>query len=221
VIDDVLEQLAAGNVSPRRVLDDLARVSHALAKNDRPRPEVELFLSSGHVVRGRMVSVVDDRQGVMAMLLVGGNQRQPAVTFVRIDQVIALGVGDASLLVRAPQPDTPVPSKLELQRQIAARIDGLHAKLGRKLEINLAGTLDDDDRRAIGLLVPVLAEVLTAIAGDEMGKEALAQVHVIELGAAPSGEVRKESRGFFIRAPKLLTEQYTHATLRKDLEKQL
>lgn len=63
--------------------------------------------------------------------------------------------------------------------------------------------------------------VLTAIASDDIGKEALAQVHTIELAAAPQAEVMKEQRGFLVRAPKLLTEPFTHATLRRELEKHL
>ncbi len=203
------------------MLEDLSRLAIALAKNDRDRPEVELFLASGQVVRGRIVAVAEDRQGPVAIVHVGGNMRQPAVTFVRIEQVAALTVADASLLVKAPVADAPVPSRLELQRQLAARADGLQTKLGRKLEIKLASDLDDDGRRAVGALLPVLLEVLTAIVGDELGKEALAKVEVIELAAAPSGEVVKESRGFLIRAPKLLTEQLTHATLRGAIEKHL
>jgi hypothetical protein len=221
VTDEILEELAGG--SPRRVLEDLARLASALAKNARPRPEVELFLASGPIVRGRIVSITEDRHaGSIAVVHVGGNVRQPSVTFVRVDQVTALSVIDASLLVRAPVTDAPAPSKLELQRQIVARADGLHAKLGRAMKIELGGIdLDDDARRAIGALVPLLFEVLTAIATDDMGKEALAPVERIELAAAPDGEVVKESRGFLVRAPKLLTEQFTHQTLRRAIEKHL
>jgi hypothetical protein len=225
VSDDVLDQLEGA--SPRRLLDELARIGCALAKNQRPRPEVELFLGSGQVIRGRIITVADDRHaGAVALVHVGGHVRQPAVTYVRVDHVAAVGVGDASLLVRAPVIDAPAPSRLELQRQIAARADGLHAKLGRPVKIDLAsGDLDDDARRAIGAVVPLLFEVLLAIASDAMGKEALVPIERIELAAAPAAEVVAEivngSRGFLIRAPKLLTEQLTHQTLRSALEKQL
>lgn len=215
MLDDILGQLAAA--SPRKVLEDLARVGTALAKNDRARPEVDVYLASGQTIKGRVVSVADDRGTVLAVLHVGGPATQPAVTFVRVDQVAAIGIADASLLVRAPVADTPPPSRLELQRQIAARADGLRLAL----KIELGGNLEDEDRRAIGALVPVLFEVLGAIAGDEMGAQALATIQTIELAAGSDGAVVKESRGFLIRAPKLLTEQYTHQTLRRALEKQL
>jgi hypothetical protein len=215
VNDDILGQLAGA--SPRKVLDDLARVGTALAKNDRARPEVELFLASGQTIKGRVVAVSDDRGMVLAVLHVGGSAKQPAVTFVRVDQIAAIGITDASLLVHAPVADTPPPSRLELQRQLASRLDGLHLPI----KVELGANLEDEDRRAIGALVPVLFEVLGAIAGDDLGKQALAQVHVIELAAGSEGAVVKESRGFLIRAPKLLTEQFTHQTLRRALEKQL
>ena len=117
------------------------------------------------------------------------------------------------MLVRAPVSDLPSPSRLELQRQIAARA------LGTKLE--LGANLDDEDRRAIGALLPVLFEVLGAIAKDDLGRAALGAIDRIELGAGPDGDVVKESRGFLIRAPKLLTAQYTHGTLRRAIEKHL
>jgi hypothetical protein len=226
VIEGVLERLIGA--APRRLLEDLSRVAVALAKNDRARPEVELYLASGQVVKGRIVTVSDDRQGAVAVVQVGGNVRQPSVTFVRVDQVAAVNVVDASLLVHAPVSDAPAPSRLELQRQIAARLDGLHTKLGRAefarpLAIKLATTSieDDDSRRAVGALVPVLFDVLMAIVDDDMGKQAIGALESIELAADASGEVVKEPRGFSIRAPKLLTEQYTHQTLRKALEQHL
>jgi hypothetical protein len=223
VNDDVLSQLAGA--SPRRLLEDLARVGVALAKNDRPRPEVECFLASGQLVRGRIVSVADDRQGAVALIAIGGNVRSPSVTFVRVDQIAAVTVVDAGLLVKAPVVDSPIPSKLELQRQLAARADGLAGALGKRIAITLGGAseLDDDGRRAIGATLPLVADVLAAIASDDMGKEALRELETVELGAASSGDVGTYDNGhrLVIRAPKLLTEQYTAATLRKAIEKLL
>ncbi len=221
--EDVLSQLTGA--SPRRLLEDLARIGAALATAGRPRPEVECFLASGQLVRGRIVSVADDRQGAVALIAVGGNARSPSVTFVRVDQIAAVTVGDASLLVKAPVVDAPVPSKLELQRQLAARADGLAGALGKRIELLLGGAseLDDDGRRAIGATLPLVADVLAAIAADDMGKEALRKLEAVELGAAGSGEVGLHDGGrrLAIRAPKLVTEQYTAATLRREIEKLL
>lgn len=223
MIDDVLSQLAGA--SPRKLLEDLARIGVALAKNDRARPEVECFLASGQLVRGRIVSVAEDRQGAVALIAIGGNSRAPSVTFVRIDQIAAVTVVDASLLVKAPVVDAPIPSKLELSRQLAVRGDALANALGKRVELVLGGAseLDDDGRRAIGAALPLVADVLAAIASDDMGKEALRKLATVELGAASSGDVGTydDGRRLVIRAPKLLTEQYTASTLRKAIEKLL
>ena len=209
--DDVLEQLAV--TTPRRVLEDLARLGHALAKANRARPEVELLLASGHTVRGRIARVAD----AMAMIVVGGTPQAPAVAFVHVDQIAAATVGDASLLVKAPVPDAPVPSRLELQRQAAAKSEAL------KLVIELGGAteLDDDGRRAIGVTLPLVGDVLAKIASDPMGKEALAGLDTVELGAAASGDVQRHGKRLVVRAPKLLADQFTHATLRRAIEKLL
>lgn len=221
--DDVLSQLAGA--SPRRLLEDLARIGVALAKNDRPRPEVECFLAGGQLVRGRVVSVADDRQGAVALLAIGGNARAPSVAFVRVEQIAAVTVVDASLLVKAPVVDAPIPSKLELARQLAARSDALTTAAGKRIALTLGGAseLDDDGRRAIGATLPLVAEVLAAIASDDLGREALRELDTVELGSASSGDVGTYDGGrrLVIRAPKLLTEQYTAATLRRAIEKLL
>lgn len=223
--DDILAQLVG--VPPRRLLEDLARIGVALAKNERARPEVECFLASGQLVRGRIVSVAEtpnNDRGAIALIAVGGNPRAPSVTFVRVDQIAAVTVIDASLLVKAPVADAPIPSKLELQRQAAARADAFASVFGRKLTIELNPTeLDDDGRRAIGLTLPLVFDVLAAITGDEMGKVALKPLVSIELGAASSGDVGTYDGGkkLVVRAPKLLTEQFTMQTLRKAIEKLL
>src|SRR5665647_1731001 len=172
--DDVLATLEAR--APRRLLEDLSVIARALAANDRQRPEIEIQLTSGAQIRGRIVSVTDDRAGAVAMLYVGGQPRSPSVSFVRVDQIAAVTVIDASLLVRSPISDAPAPSRLELHRQLAARGDSLASVFGRAIPLTLAGELDDDDRRAIGVVLPVLVDVLLAVGSDEMGKTALAAI---------------------------------------------
>ena len=211
-----------GARSPRRVLDDLVQLAHALVANGRPRPEVELYLASGQLVKGRVVEVTDDRSGPVVAIQVGGQPRQPTMTFVRVDHVVAVTVADASVLVRAQVADAPPPSRLELQRQIAARSDALATKLGSNAPaIALSGELEDDGRRALGALLPVLFDVLAAIAGDEMGRAALVGITNVELIASGQAEAWKDKDKLTVRAPKLLTEAWTFASLRAAIEKQL
>lgn len=151
---------------------------------------------SGHLVRSRIVSVADDRQGAVALIAVDGNPRAPSVTFVRVDQIAAVTVVDASLLVKAPVADAPVPSKLELQRQAAARGNELATALGKSVSLQLGGAPDlDDGRRAMGVALPLVVDVLAVIAGDEMGKQALAALDTIELDAAASDGVAAHDGG--------------------------
>lgn len=220
--DDVTGELTAR--SPRRLLEELAQLARVLAANGRARPEVELYLASGQLLKGRIVEVGtgDDHAGPIAVLVVGGTPRAPAVAYVRVDEVVAVTIGDAGLLVRAPVSDAPAPSRLELQRQVAARSEPLAVKLGRALPVTFGSDLDDDSRRALGSLLPVLFEVLGGIASDDMGKRALAVIEAIEVGAGPTSEVWKEAPGkLVLRAPKLLSEAFTVASLRTAIEKLL
>ena len=220
MIDDILGKLTGG--SPRHLLEDLSRIAAALAKADRPRPEIELYVASGQVIRGGIVGVGDDRGDAIAVVQVGGTAKQPTVTFVRVNQIVAVTVVDASLLVKAPGSDAPVPSKLELQRQLAARSDALASVLGRPFAFELvASDLDEDGRRAIGAALPLVVDVLSAIAKEDLGKEALGAIDGIELGAATSADIQRTGKRLAIRAPKLVTEQLTHVVLRRAIEKLL
>ena len=122
--DDILGTLEAR--APRRLLEDLSVIARALAANDRQRPEIEVQLTSGAQIRGRIVSVTEDRAGAVALLYVGGQPRSPSVSFVRIDQIAAVTVIDASLLVRPPISELPTPSGLELKRQLLTWVVPYH-----------------------------------------------------------------------------------------------
>ena len=215
--DDILATLEAR--APRRLLEDLSGIARALAANDRQRPEIEVQLTSGAQIRGRIVSVTDDRAGAVAMLYVGGQPRSPSVSFVRIDQIAAVTVIDASLLVRTSTSDAPAPSGLELKRQVASRVDELAAVFGRATPLVIAGELDEDDRRALGGVLPVLVQVLFAVGSDEMGKAALAWVESVELSAWTHADITKVGTKLVVHAPKLSTDAFTPATLRAAIEK--
>ncbi len=220
--DDITSELTAR--TPRRLLEDLVQLARVLAANGRPRPEVELYLVGGQLVKGRLVDVGagDDRGGPVAVVAVGGTPRSPAAAYVRIDQIAAVVVADAGVLVRAPNTDAPPPSRLELQRQAAARGDALAARLDRALPVQLAKDLDDDGRRAVAAFLPVLFDVLGGIAADELGRLALSAIAVVEIGAAPMPELWKEPPDrLVLRAPRVPTDAFTIATLRPALEKLL
>jgi hypothetical protein len=212
--------------SPRRLLEDLAQLARVLAARGRARPEVELYLASGQVVKGRLAAFGDgdDRSGPIAVVIVGGTPRAPATAYVRIDQVVAVTVGDGGLLLRPATVDAPAPSRVELQRQAAACGEGLAARLGHAVPVQLASELDHDDdgRRAVAAWLPVVFEVLGDIAGDELGRLALGAIAVLELGAGPIVELWREPPDrLVLRAPRSSAETLTVATLRPALERLL
>lgn len=221
MVDELVDRLKPS--SPRHLLEELAQIGATLAKHDRPRPEIELYLNSGQVVRGRLISVADTGQGASILVQVGGNPKAPSVTYVQIDRVTAITVVDAGVLAKPLLSDAPVPSRLELQRQMAARADAMSTLLGRPIafEVGSAAELDDDGRRALGLAFPILADVMMAIAGDAIGRDALGKLDAVELASSSDNQIRLEGRRLVIHASKLLNEQHTHATLRRTIEKLL
>lgn len=217
--DDILGQLSGR--SPRRVLEDLVVLGNAFAKVDRARPEVEVYLASGALMRGRPLGIADVGGGAILTLHVGGNAQHPSVSFVRIDQIAAVTVTDASVLVKSPVSDAPVPSRLELQRQANAKAEALATALGRAVPITIPADLDDDSRRAAAAVLPMVTDVLVAIAGDDMGREALAAITEVVVSGGSSRDVHRDGTTLAVRAPKLLTEVFTPATLRVAIEKLL
>jgi hypothetical protein len=221
VIDDVAGELAAH--SPRRVLEELAQLGRALIAAGRPRPEVELILGGGRELRGRIVAVGEGgAAGAVAVLMVGGTPRAPAIAYVRVDDIAALTVPDAALLLRGPAVSAPAPSRLELGRQAQAQAEGLSGALGRPIAVRVPGELDDDGRRAVAALIPLVGEVIGRIAADALGKTALAAIEAVELGTAGAPELWIEPPGtLVVRMSPLVGEPFTAATLRAALEKLL
>ena len=129
-------------------------------------------------------------------------------------------ISQLSVCARLEVPDAPAPSRLELQRQAAAYSAGLPALLGRAPAIQLAPDLDDDDRRAIDALLPVLFDALTAIAGGGAGRAALAGIARIEIGAARSAALWKEAPDrLVVRAPRDPAAACTIGSLRAAIER--
>ena len=193
---------------PGAVLDELAKLGRALAASGRPRPDVELGLTSGQVIRGKVVAA----DATSAVLHTGGHVRAPSVAYVRIDQIASLVLPDASVLGHelAAATDTPVPTQVELARRVA----GLMPPIA-------FAPLDDGARRAVGALLPTLQHALYQIASQAAGKAALALVDGLDVGSAPTGTVVREGKRIAIHAPLLTAEAFTVASLRAALERLL
>jgi len=219
--DDLIAKLAATPRSPRRLLDELVMVARAYAATDRPRPEVELLLIGGQVVRGKLAGLGDDGGVAIATIVTGGQPRAPAIACVRVDQIAAVIAADASVLVRAATPTEPAPTKLELARALGARAESLTTALGRALPMTTVAELDDDGRRAVAAALPALVDTLRAISRDPAGKKALDALSGIELAAAAQPELRRDAAKLVFVAPLRSADAWPPARLRVELDKLL
>jgi hypothetical protein len=217
---DILDELKPR--SPSQVIEDAVSLGRVLAAHGRPRPELELSLQSGQTLRGRAIDFGETpHHGPTIVLVTGGTPRTPSVAYVPISRVIAVVIDDASVLVRPPVSDAPAPNRLTLARQIAARGEPLTARLGRPIAITVADDLDDAGRRAVGAAIPVVLDALLAIAGDELGRDALAKLTAVTLTAGSAPELAITGDTLAVRAPVLLADAYTVDSLRRELEKLL
>ena len=214
--DDILGHLVGH--PPRKLLEDLSQLGTAFARAGRERPMVELQLTSGPTLRGRIIGVSEN--GAIVTVQVGGSPQAPSVAYIRIDHVIAITVSDASLLAHPPVNAGPVPTRLELARQAQARSDALASTLGHAFAIAPSDEPSDDGKRAVGLALPLVADLLTTLANDPMGKGALAAITRVEISAGPP-EVRRDGATLVVRAPVLLADAYTAKSLRTAVERVL
>lgn len=214
---DVLRELVPRG--PRFVLDELAERSRQLAASNRARPEVELHLASG-IVRGRVVATGDDRGTPIVVVHVDGAPVAPSVAYVRVDQVTAVVVRDAAVLARQVPADEPVPSRLDFTRRLTALADALGTRLGRAFAVN-APELDDDGRRAVARLLPVLGELVPRIAADTLGAQAIAALDGLELAAGPQTAAVRHGRTLAITAPRFALDATSPDELRALIERVL
>lgn len=204
--------------SPRAVLADLAlRATKAVARG-RDRPEVALYLASGPIVTGRLVSVANDRDQPVALLHVSGPEGAPRVAAVRVDQVIAVCYD----VVREAADAGPAPGRLEVQRAWLAQAAPIAQALAMPLELTLADLLDEPGRRAAATAAPMLGALLAQLATDALGREALLQLTTVRLGAArDGGRVRKDGTLLIVEVPSDPDHAWDAGQLRAEVEKAL
>lgn len=203
--------------SPRHVLEELVARGDRAAAGGKERPLVILELASGRQLQGRCISVGDDGGMAMALLHTGGSERAPQVMHVRTDHVVAVTYD----LVKEAPPDQSAPGRLELLRLLSSGAEGLTAVLGKKLDVLLAEPLDDAQRHAVAALVPSLRQVLTRLAGDAMGQEALSALASVRVGATTAGGVSKASGELHVDAALPPAAELTVAELQAAIEKAL
>ncbi len=213
--DDLL--VGADARSPRSILDELAARARRAAAGGRDRPDVAIYLASGPVLAGRLVTVGDDRGTPVALLHVSGPAAAPRVASVRIDQIIAV-IHD---LGRDVVEVGPAPGRLEVVRAWASHAAPLAAALGIAIELAVADGLDDAGRRATLAAAPLLGALLRQLATDDLGRHALLMFTTLRLGASRDGGVRKVGTILAIDVPEDPDRAWTAADLRTAVEKAL
>jgi hypothetical protein len=116
--------------------------------------------------------------------------------------------------------DHPVPGRLELMRALHERGGAINSKIGKTLELVLHEPLSDDDRRAIGAQLTTLIVVLSKLADDAMGRDALKSLDMIRLGCAPTGHVAKSGGVLVIELPRV-EDAWDERETRSQIEKAL
>lgn len=208
-VDDVAASLARlGSAAPVAMLEQLARLGDALAKAGRSRPEVVIGLAGGQPLRGQLVTA--SRDGVAIAT-------PPTVVLVNPADIAAVTI-DASDLARLARPELTAgepPSRLALVRQVASAASGLAVKLA------VANALEDDGRRAVASGLAALCDAVGAIYRDELGRQALATIEMIELAAATQLAVDRAATTITVRLPTLVGETVTSDAIRRALERVL
>lgn len=203
--------------SPRAVLAELAARATRAAARGQLRPEVALYLASGPVIAGRLVSVGNDRDQPVALLHVTGAEGAPRVAAVRVDQIVAVVYDLAREVIDAG----PAPGRLEVQRAWLAQAAPIASALGLSLELTLADLLDEAGRRAAFAAAPVLGGLLVQLAGDALGREALLMLTTVRLGASKEPRVRKDGTLLMVDVPSDPDHPWDEAHLRREVEKAL
>jgi hypothetical protein len=215
-VTDALGKLAPR--SPRRLLDELAAKGQKAAAGGKDRPLVTIHLSTGHDVSGRVVALGDDGGLAVVALHVGGTIALPQVAHVRLDHVVAVTHDLAN--ERSAIADQPVPGRLELMRALHERGGAINAKIGKTLELALHDPLSDDDRRSIGIQLSTLIVVLSKLADDDMGRDALKALDMSRVGCTPSGNASKNAGVLLIEVPRA-EDAWDERTAKATIEKAL
>jgi hypothetical protein len=183
--------------SPRSILDEMTARAKRAAIHDRPRPEVALYLASGPVIAGTLITTSDDRGMAVVLLQIGTDRSAQRVVSVRIDAVVAVAYDLLPPVIDAG----PAPGRLEVARAIAGHAPALAAALGVAIDLTAIDDPDDRHRRAVVAAAPALGAVLTRLAHDDLGREALLMLTSIQCGAGATGDVRKDGVALLITVP--------------------
>ncbi len=200
-----LERLPARR--PAALLEELEALA-ARGRGGEPVvvPMVTLLLSGGHTITGRFVAYQAEQRGTGASVVVHTSDTRGRfdAAYAPLEAVVAVIVHHEPATIAplsggrvAPVPVDP-PGKLAVERKVSDLVVLLRSLLGVERPIAVdweaLGT-SDHARAAVSLLLDALRPILSGIAADDMGRDALIErTDRIRVTAGRSGGARLEAR---------------------------
>lgn len=184
--------------TPEQILSTLASAAAEENKRGGNIPLVTLSLTNGRDISGFIVGLVEQRGFSAVVLQTGSTGRHDLgsdATYINVHAVTAVTVHGAGAIAEMLaggelQVNDPPPTRLATRRSVledAARVStALGVQIVYRVDVDAAG--DGEPMRSLAEASRRTSNVLVAVAGDAMGKQALAQVRevAIEVGGIPN-----------------------------------
>ncbi|MFY2561872.1 hypothetical protein ACN469_30025 [Corallococcus terminator] len=142
-------------------------------------PRATLSLRSGRAITGVVREMLEDRREGRSILVFApreGGYSQEDASIIPVGTVEAVTVHDVVWFGELRRDSVPVPSLLDLRRQLIALEARLRAVTEAPLEVMLAPGVNPasaEELRALGFLAERVREVVESLAKDEIGRTAL------------------------------------------------
>lgn len=184
--------------TPEQIVGTLASAAAEEGKRGGNLPPVTLSLANGREISGYVVGLVEQRGTAAVVLQTGSTGRHDLgsdATYINLHSVTAVTVHGAGAIAEtlaggSLQVNEPPPTRLATRRSVledAARLStALGVQIVYRADVDTAG--DGEPMRALADASRLTSNVLVAVAGDAMGKQALSQVRevAIEVGSIPN-----------------------------------
>ena len=197
---ELMAQLPAKPVA--EMLDLLARC-YALSDDPaNPRlPLVILHLRSGRDLSGRIIKLEEDPRRARTLLVQtsGLGRAEDSALYVERDSIEAVTVVEADMyadllsdgILPPPPSNVTPPSRLDVVRDANALAETLAGQRGLRLIPELeGGGVSGEAALSLSIQVKEAFAVLSDLAGDAMGKEALSVVKTLKIVNSASADVR-------------------------------
>lgn len=198
-----------------RLVEDLARIGRRIqGGEDLPLSESSFYLRCGHVMRGVLLDSGHDAGGTIVTLWLGGTD------------IAQLALNTVEAIVRhdlAPiGADTHAqPSRLELRRKLSIAAEQLRESGTVHLILELDDAAGPEDMGPIAALVDAFDVVVRRMAGDPLGRQALAQISAVRFAGGRSALLRRLGDVILLVGAHGVTDRWSDQELEVALEQVL